>query len=91
MRMSGSVLPPACVRGIWIPLLSEVVVKFDLEGCHMFTLVRFLISLGRLLKIFGPWHLMVGWGSGKIEDSASSSSAVGYICLFLDALVWFLA
>ena len=25
----------------------------------MFVFVRFLIALGRLLKIFGPWHLMV--------------------------------
>ena len=96
--MSGSVLPPACVRGTWIPLLSEVVVKFALEGCHVY--------LGKVSDCFGQtvedfWSLAsyglfscflkVGWGSGKIENSACSSSAVGYICLFLDTLAWILA
>ena len=96
--MRGSGLPPACVRGTQVPLLSEVVVKFALEGCHVY--------LGKVSDCFGQtvedfWSLAsyglfscflkVGWGSGEIENSACSSSAVGYICLLLDALVWILA
>ena len=34
--MRGSGLPPACVRGTLIPLLSEVVVKFAFEDCHVY-------------------------------------------------------
>ena len=93
--MRGSGLPPACVRGTQVSLLSEVVVKFALEGCHVY--------LGKVSDCFGQtvedfWSLAsyglfscflkVEWGSGKIENSACSSSAVGYICFLLDALIW---
>ena len=85
-------LPPACVHGTWNPLLSEVVVKFALEGCHVYQVSDYfgetvedfwsLASYG-LFSCF----LKVGWGSGKIENSACSSSVWGIsVCFWMHLL-----